>query len=149
MALTVGLLQAADPADVSIKNEKEKLVGTWNVVSVEANGQNFPAEATKDFQFIFTLDSATRKKGGKAESGAGYKIDPSKSPKWLDMTGTTDGKARAIPGLYKLDDDTLMLCFRADYKKVGKLNEVQKRPEKLDGGEGSDQVLMVLTRSKR
>jgi uncharacterized protein (TIGR03067 family) len=147
--LALGLLVAADTPEDAVKKEKEKLVGTWKVVSVEANGQKFPAEATKDFQFIFTADSLTRRKGGKLESRAGYKLDPSKSPKWLDMTGKTDGKDRSVPALYKLDGDTLTLCFRADYKKKdGKPNEVQKRPEKLDGGEGSEQVLMVLEREK-
>jgi uncharacterized protein (TIGR03067 family) len=141
---------ADDAKDKAVKEEREKLVGTWTVVSAEANGQKIPAEALKDFQFIFTADSLTRKKGGKAESGAGYKLDPSKSPKWLDMTGTTDGKEQSIPALYKLDGDTLTLCFRADYKnKDGKPNEIQKRPEKLDGGKGSEQVLMVLWREKR
>jgi uncharacterized protein (TIGR03067 family) len=148
MILVAGPLLAANSPEDAIKKEKEKLVGTWQVVSVEAKGQKFPAEALKDFQFIFTADSATRQKGGKAESGAGYKLDPSKSPKWIDMTGTTDGKARAIPGLYELDGNTLTLCFRADYKQEGKVNEVQKRPEKLDGGEGSEQVLMILNRQK-
>src|SRR4029453_5561991 len=117
MILVVGLLLAADAPEDAVKKEKEKLVGTWQVVAVEANGQKIPAEALKDFQFIFTTDSLTRKKGGKAESGAGYKVDPSKSPKWIDMTGTTDGKEQAVPAVYKLDGDTLTLCFRADYKK--------------------------------
>jgi uncharacterized protein (TIGR03067 family) len=147
LLLVVGLLLAADSPEDVVK--KEKLVGAWKVVSLEANGQKIPAEAIKDFQFIFTADSLTRKKGGKAESGAGYKLDPSKSPKWIDMTGTTDGKEQSVPGLYQLEGDTLTLCFRADYKKKdGKPNENQKRPEKLDGGEGSEQVLMVLKREK-
>jgi uncharacterized protein (TIGR03067 family) len=147
--LVAGLLLAADSPEDAVKKEKERLVGTWKVVSVEANGRKVPADAIKDFQFIFTADSLTRKKGGKAESGAGYKLDPSKSPKWIDMTGTTDGKEQSVPAVYKLDGDTLTLCFRADYKKKdGKPDEVRKRPEKLDGGDGSGQVLMVLAREK-
>jgi uncharacterized protein (TIGR03067 family) len=148
LILVAGLLLAAAPAEEARK-EREKLVGTWLVVSVEVNGQKAPAGAVKDFRFIFTADSLTRKRGDKAESGAGYKLDPSKSPKWLDMTGTTDGKEHAVPTIYKLDGDTLTLCFRSDYKKKdGKPNEAQKRPEKFDGGAGSKQVLMVLKREK-
>jgi uncharacterized protein (TIGR03067 family) len=144
-----GLLLGADSPEDAIKQEKEKLAGTWAVASVEANGPKVPAEALNDFQFIFTAESLTRKKGGTAESGAGYKLDPSKSPKWIDMTGTTDGKEQSILALYELEGDTLTLCFRADYKKKdGKPNEMQKRPEKLDGGEKSEQVLMVLKRQK-
>jgi uncharacterized protein (TIGR03067 family) len=144
--VVLGLLLAADSPEDAVKKEKEKLVGTWKVVSVEANGQKVPAEVVKDFQFIFTADSLTRNKGGKLESRSGYRLDPSKSPKWLDFTGITDGKEQSVPALYKLDGDTLTLCFRADYKK--KPNEDRKRPEKLDGGEGSEQVLMALKREK-
>jgi uncharacterized protein (TIGR03067 family) len=149
MIVAAGLLLAADSTDDAIQQEKEKLIGTWKVASVEANGQKIPEEAIRDFEFIFTADALTRKKNGKAESGAGYRLDPSKSPKWMDMTGTTDGKEQSIPSLYTLNGDSLTLCFRADYKKKDrKLNEVQKRPEKLEGGEGSEQVLMVLRRDK-
>jgi uncharacterized protein (TIGR03067 family) len=148
--LVVGILLAADTPKDAVKKEKEKLVGTWKVGSVEVNGKKVPPEQIKDYQFIFTTDSLTRKQGGKAESGSGYKLDPSKSPKWIDMTGITDGKEQSIPAVYKLDGDTLTLCFRIDYKKKdGKPNEVQKRPKKLEGGEGSEQVLMVLKREKR
>jgi uncharacterized protein (TIGR03067 family) len=131
------------------EREREKLVGTWEVISVEANGQKFPAEATRDFRYIFTADTATRKKGEKAESGAGYRLDPSRSPKWIDMTGKKDGKDHAIPGLYSLEGDTLKLCFRTDYKKDGKPTDAPLRPTRLDGGAGSEQVLMILKREKR
>lgn len=142
-------IYADGPADGTAERDRKALVGTWQVVSVDANGQKVPEEAIKDFQFIFTADSLTRKKGGKAESGAGYRLDPSKSPKWIDMTGTTDGKDRSIPALYELDGDTLKLCFRNDYKsKDGKPTEDPKRPAKLEGGANSMQVLMVLRREK-
>jgi putative CocE/NonD family hydrolase len=137
------------PREDTDKKEREKLVGTWQVVSLVANGKKVPPEFLKDFQFIFTAESLTRKQGGKAVSGAGYKLDPSKSPKWIDMTGVTDGKEQSVPALYQLDGDNLTVCFPADYKnKEGKLVKALKRPQKLDGGEETGQVLMVLKREK-
>jgi uncharacterized protein (TIGR03067 family) len=149
-ALAIAVLSlAADAPDDAVAREKAKLAGTWTVTALEVNGQKVPPEAVRDVTFTFTADTLTRAKGDKKESGAGYKLDPAKTPKWIDMTGVTDGKERAVPGLYELDGDTLKLCFRADYKAGGKINENQKRPAKLDGGAGSERVLMVLRREKR
>jgi uncharacterized protein (TIGR03067 family) len=144
------LASAADnPAD-AIKAEKSKLTGTWKVEGFEADGQKVPPEFVADVRLVFTAESMTRKKGDKAESGSGYKLDPSKSPKWIDLTGKTDGKDVAIPAVYELDGDTLKLCFPAEYKKGGKpvAERLLKRPTKLDGGKDTRQVLMVLKREK-
>jgi uncharacterized protein (TIGR03067 family) len=141
---------ADDPAD-AVQAEKAKLIGTWKVVSLEANGFQVPPDGVKDLRLVFTADSMTRKKGDKAESGSGYKLDPSKSPKWIDLTGQTDGKDVAIPAVYELDGDSLQLCFPAEYKKGGKpvAERLLKRPAKLDGGKDTKQVLMVLKREPR
>jgi uncharacterized protein (TIGR03067 family) len=146
--VSANLISLQAPVEDAMKREKESLIGSWRVVSLEANGQKFPAEATKELRFIFTAEAATRKRGDKAESGAGYRLDPSKSPKWIDMTGEKEGKPHMVPGLYWLEGDSLKLCFRTDYKKDGKLTDAPPRPTRLDGGEGSEQVLMVLTRER-
>jgi uncharacterized protein (TIGR03067 family) len=152
LALLIAATTVAAAADDSetVKAEKAKLVGTWNVVSLEADGLKVSADAVKDLQLVFTADSMTRKKGDKAESGAGYLLDPTKSPKWITMTGKTDGKDVAIPAVYELDGDALKLCFPAEYKKGGKpiAERLLKRPAKLDGGKDTRQVLMVLKRDK-
>ena len=143
------LLAAGARADDAADKERQKLAGTWKVVSAEANGQKVPAELLGDFCFVITADKLTRKRGDRVESAAGYRLDPTKSPKWIDMTGQTDGKDRAIPALYELDGDTLKLCVRNDYKtRDGKPRENPVRPTKLDGGAGTEQVLMLLRREK-
>lgn len=148
LALAALLLVAEPPAD-AVRKDREKLTGTWTVVSAEVNGMQVPAEALKDFQFIFTAEKMTRKKDGKVQSEAGYRIDPTTSPKSLDALGPPGDKQPFVPGLYEVEGDTLKLCFRSDYKnKDGKPAEKQLRPTKLDGGTGTNQVLLVLKREK-
>jgi len=148
IALAALLLGAEPPAD-AVRKDKEKLTGTWTVVSAEVNGMQVPAEALKDFQFIFTAEKMTRKKDGKVQSEAGYRIDPTKSPKWMDGLGPPGDKQPYVPTLYEIDGDTLKLCFRTDYKdKNRKVVENPVRPTKLDGGAGTNQVLLVLKREK-
>ncbi len=146
--VTVLVLAAAGTSDDAVKQEREKLTGTWSVVWLETNGQTFPPEATRDVKFIFTADKFTRKNGGKVESESGYRLDASKSPKWIDMLGKKDGKDHSIPAIYSLDGDTLKFCFRTDYKKL-KPGEPLVRPKKFDSGKDSEQVVMVLKRDKR
>src|SRR5262245_55914133 len=143
--LVVGSASVAVRGDDADRTERAKLVGAWAVVSVEANGQKVPADALRDFQFVFTDEKLTRKRGDKVESEAGYRVHPSKSPKWLDMLGPQGDKGPVVPALYAVEGETLTLCFRNDYKKKdGKPATARPRPTKLEAGEGSDQVLMVL-----
>src|SRR5262245_3878086 len=117
LAVVTGMLRVANSSAEDVKKEKERLVGNWNVMSVAANGQKFPPDAIKDFQFIFSADKLTRKKDGKVESESGYRIDPSKKPKWMDFLGPKEEKQKVVPILYELEGDTLKVCFRVDYKK--------------------------------
>jgi uncharacterized protein (TIGR03067 family) len=129
------------PADA----ERAKLVGTWTVVSVEANGQKFPADAGRPFRFIFTADRATRKRGEQVESETGWRLDATRTPRWIDFTDPSGKETKTFPAVYELKGDELTLCFRTDVKKDAK----PQRPMKFDGGAGSGQVLLVLKREKR
>jgi uncharacterized protein (TIGR03067 family) len=152
LALVLLLTASLSPGlrgDDAERAERAKLVGAWTVVSVEVNGHKVPAEAIRNFQFVFTDAKMTRKRGDKVESEAGYRVDPSRSPKWLDALGPKGEKGPVVPGLYELAGDTLTVCFRNDYKKKdGTLVDKPQRPAKMEAGEGSGQVLMVLKREK-
>jgi uncharacterized protein (TIGR03067 family) len=149
VVLVAGLVAAVGATgDETQRKEKGSLAGTWRVTALEVDGKRVPPEAVKDVAFVFTADRVIRKKGGKVESEAGYRLDLSKTPRWMDWTGKENGKDMAIPALYRLEGDTLKLCFRMDYKKKAKAGEPLVRPARLDGGPGSEQVLMVLERQK-
>ena len=116
---------------------------TWAVTLLEVNGKTSPADATRGFEFVFTADKVTRKKGGKVESETGYRLDLARKPRWIDFTDLSGKeKEKTFAAIYELDKDTMKLCFRVDVKKTN------KRAAKFDSGEGSGQVLMVLTRKK-
>jgi RNA polymerase sigma factor (sigma-70 family) len=126
---------AAAGKDQAPKDE-EKILGTWAVVSHEEGGQRAPEEAIKEAKVIFAADGKmTGKQGGKEQEFT-YKLDPARKPKEFD--GTND-KGRTVLGIYKLDGDTLTICF----------NRLGDRPTAFASKEGTTAVLQVLKREKK
>ena len=147
--LAAGVLLAAEPKPAdSVKKEKEKLVGKWDVVSHEMDGQKLPKEITKTMGATFTATMLTTKLGGKDETPSSYTLDPSKDPKHLDIisNATEKGKEDIVPAIYVLDGDTLEVCFPAEFK--GGKKAPRKRPAKFDGSEGTGQAVMSFKRVK-
>jgi uncharacterized protein (TIGR03067 family) len=134
-------------AEVAVRHEKQTLAGTWKLVGVETGGHASPAEAIDDFRFIFAGDKLTRKRRNQAETAAGYLIDPSRQPKWIDMMGKAEGKHYSIPAVYALEGDILKLCYRADYKNHSQANAPQLWPTRLDGSSNVE-VLLTLQRER-
>jgi uncharacterized protein (TIGR03067 family) len=137
------LLGAEATAEDAVQKEKEKLVDTWAVTAVEVNGQKAPPEATKSVQFVITAAKVTRKRDGQVESETGYRLDLTKTPKWIDFTDLSGvEKDKTFAAVYALEGNTLKLCYRLDVKQTN------KRAVNLDGGAGSGQVLLFLRLEK-
>jgi RNA polymerase sigma factor (sigma-70 family) len=115
------------------KTDKDRLLGTWIPVSVEEDGRKVPEDEVKakNFEMVFTADKVTVPRKDEAKE-VGYKLDPGKKPKQIDLL-IDEGKT--AKGIYLLDGDTLKLCFDKDYGD---------RPAKFDAKEGSKRILMVL-----
>src|SRR5262245_54750021 len=99
LVVAAGLLIAADTATDDVKKEKDKLKGTWNVVSLETGGEKGPEEFTKGATLTFEDEKATFKAGGENHLGT-YKIDPGKKQKTIDII-PSDGpdKDKAMQGI--------------------------------------------------
>src|SRR3954466_7926954 len=127
-----------DKADV--EKELKKFQGTWTFESVEAGGKEIPAAEFKGITVSFEGDRYTVKKGDEVIQAATMKLDPSKSPKALDVTvAEGPNKGAVMPGIYEITGDTLKVCFDPEGKK---------RPTDFKGGPGS-QTLVVHKRLKK
>lgn len=124
------------------KKEHDKLQGEWSVVSWEGKTFSLTAEKVKKSNLVIEGDvwqpTIDDKKAIKFEA----KLDPSKSPKEIDITllekfGGKDGFR--MTGIYKLDGDTLTVCrtISPDYD----------RPKEFKVAEGY--VLIVFKRAEK
>jgi len=70
---------------------------------------------------VITKDKMTMESGGRKQQSA-YTLDPSSSPKSIDLT--TSGRTK--PGIYDLQGDTLRICFS---ESTGCFPEVLQGPK--------------------
>jgi uncharacterized protein (TIGR03067 family) len=132
-------IRADDQADV--QKELKKFQGVWTFESVEAAGQKSPAESLKGLTLVFEGEKHTVKKGEQVLQVGTQKIDPSKSPKTIDVTMTEGpSKGAVMLGIYEINGETLKVCF----DETGK-----KRPTEFKSPAGSTTFVNVHKRVKK
>jgi len=118
-------------------NDLERLQGTWNVTSLESNGQQMP-EITFNGATIVITDDHFRSTGMGAIYEGTLELDPTQTPNAFDMLFTA-GHAEGVrhPGIYKLAGDTWTLCIAT---------QGSKRPKTFSTKAGSGFALETLQR---
>src|SRR5262245_51814110 len=130
---------ADDKAD--LEKEVKKFQGAWTIESSETGGKAIPAGDLKGLIVIFEGDKHTVKMGDKVIQVGTQKIDPSKSPKAIDVTMTEGpNKGAVMLGIYEIDGDTLKACFDPEGKK---------RPTEFKSNSGSQNFVNVHKRVKK
>lgn len=131
---------AAGRPDDAAEKDLKALVGKWKVEKAELGGQDAMSFA-KDVK-LELLDGGKYKLDllGQKDEGT-FTVDPSKSPKEMDIKGT-DGpnKGKTIKCIYKIDGDTATLCY--ELGGDGRPTKFETKPE-------SKQFLVVYKREKR
>jgi len=148
MVLAVALLLGADTQkDDKVKEESNKLQGTWGVTAAERDGSKTPDDEIKKITLTIKGDKLTARRtenAGKPEEKVyemSFTIDPTQKPKWIDVT-YTDGerKGESSQGIYELEGDgsTLKIC----------MSRGNIRPNDFETKGEPQRHLMVLKRKK-
>jgi len=123
------------------KKELAKFQGSWQLVRYEAAEETLPPEAVAQIRFTFTDNRLVVRQGAKKEDEATFTIDPTKTPKEIDITaGKGPNAGKVSKGIYAFEGDTLKLCAAAPG---------QKRPTEFKSDRASRAGVLVLRREKK
>src|SRR5262245_35936614 len=106
------LLGADDPSNQAAKDELRQLAGTWQVVPLDgAEGDKDAQAAAKKLKLTIEGDKYTVLSDGKVVEEGTLTIDPSKTPKTMDMKVTKgECTGRVVECIYRLDKDALLVA---------------------------------------
>jgi uncharacterized protein (TIGR03067 family) len=131
---------AAIADDDAKKSDGDTFKGDWKALSVKEKGRAAPDEVLKVMTFKFDGVKYVQTVGPITEEG-NYTLDPSKTPKTIDLdikTGMFEGKKQF--GIYKIEDGKLTVIFTAPGAK--------DRPKSFQPAEGDDVLEFVLEHAK-
>jgi len=111
----------------TIDARAESIDGVWLPSSAELAGKPWPEEFRKITRLTINGDQYTLTVGQSPDKGT-LKLDPSTTPKSLDIIGTEGpNKGKTILAIYQLQGDELKICYDlsgksrpADFKTAAK-----------------------------
>jgi uncharacterized protein (TIGR03067 family) len=125
------------------KTDKDKLQGTWLLVSAIVEGEDRAEGVKREAQKnLFKGDEFTIERADQPGNRpkVRYTLDSSKKPKTIDLVpGAGPDKGKTVPAIYKLEDDTLTICEG----EVGK-----NRPTEFSSTAANRWILLVFKREQ-
>jgi uncharacterized protein (TIGR03067 family) len=96
------------PAD----GDASKLQGAWTCVSAVVDGKPLPEKVAAQLKLVLTAERYRTEREGEVLFDSTYRLDAEQDPKWIEMVGT-EGDAAGKPalGIYRVDGDTLKICY--------------------------------------
>jgi uncharacterized protein (TIGR03067 family) len=128
----------AMPAGTS-SADPDRFQGTWAIDSVTVDGERIDDAQIRASKVAVRGDRYTVT-GDVQTITATFTLDPTRTPKAIDITYRDEAESRTFQGIYKLEGDTFAMC-RPRLPEGG-------RPTGFAAPKGSGLVLVVLKRQK-
>src|SRR5262249_352427 len=141
--LALGLWQAGGVAgnEKAGKQEIAMLEGTWKLVKAESEGKPEPLEDAPYTTITIKGHTITFFKGKDPVRTIGFRIDPSKKPKWIDLKSPDPKLGPDMPGIYQLEKDQLTICSVRGYR-----NDKPERPTDFSTKSDKFRQLIIFKR---
>ncbi len=97
--------------------ELNRVEGSWQVASVEAEGERLSAQAVTNIYMIIT-DHKYEVMNLGVETGGTFEVDNTKTPSQIEIHCTTGADSGSSwPGIYEVNGDELRVCYARRGKK--------------------------------
>ncbi len=125
LAFALILLAAAFGWADDAKGELKKMDGVWQGKSAEMAGKKLPEPALKEIKLEMKDGAYTV-----GNDHGTVKVDPSKSPKTMDIKGVEGpNKGKTFLCIYELDGDKLKVCYDLSGKSRPKKFETKEKTQ--------------------
>ena len=128
------------PSFAEDKKPTDPLQGEWKVVALTAIAKEAPKEEFEKMKAVVKDDVMTLTFKTDKSLDVTMKLDPKAKPATVDLVATEGGMEVTLPGIYKVEKDTLTICYEH--------NTAGKRPKEFKSEDGGRTVLIVLERVK-
>lgn len=121
----------------------EQLKGTWGFVALESEekGWDAPVATVQKWRWVVGDKEIAGPDPAAGHSKAAFKLNPSRSPKEIDITFPDGvGGRKTFQGIYKLEKGRLTICLRND------VNAARGRPMDFVISGSSGLSLLILDR---
>jgi uncharacterized protein (TIGR03067 family) len=124
-------------AQADADNGLKELQGQWRAVEQQTAGISTPKEVLAKARLEIKDNEWIWQSGGPVDAKSSIKLDPSKSPKEIDITMLDGpGKGSTFPGIYSLEKGQLRICY----------SHTKDRPKDFKTNRGELRELIVLER---
>ena len=119
--------------------DNQTMDGTWLASAAELGGQKFPDEVRKSIKLVVKDGKYLVTVGKETDKGT-VKLNPSATPKALDITGTEGpNQGKTFLAIYERNGETLKVCYDLSGKN---------RPTDFKTKEGTQLFLVTYDRQK-